>query len=92
MCLVVSLTVVVNSCTSLYVSAWGSSYSTKFICNVGSMSTEHPELNDILIYLTIYKVSFYLCYRAFHGFGQAKLSDGGLILGSSQFPILPQLP
>jgi hypothetical protein len=56
------------------------------------MSTEHPELNDILIYLTIYKVSFYLCYRVFHGFGQAKLSDGGLILGSSQFPILPQLP
>jgi len=27
----------------------------------------------------------------FHGFGQAKLADGGLILGSSQFIQLPQL-
>jgi len=31
-------------------------------------------------------------YRAFHGFGQAKFPDGGLILGSRQFSILPQLP
>jgi hypothetical protein len=31
-------------------------------------------------------------YRAFHRFGQAKLADGGLILGSSQFLVLPQLP
>jgi len=27
-----------------------------------------------------------------HGFGQAKLADGGLILGSRQFTQLPQLP
>ncbi len=33
----------------------------------------------------------YLLYRVFHGFGQAKFSDGGSILGSSQFSILPQL-
>jgi len=32
------------------------------------------------------------CYRAFHGFGQAKFPDGSLVLGSSQFSILPQLP
>jgi len=30
--------------------------------------------------------------KAFHGFGQAKYPDGGLVLGSSQFSILPQLP
>jgi len=28
----------------------------------------------------------------FHGFGQAKFADGGLILGSSQFTLLPLLP
>ncbi len=32
------------------------------------------------------------CCRAFHGFGQAKFPNGGLVLGSSQFSILPQLP
>jgi len=31
-------------------------------------------------------------YRAFHGFGQAKFSYGDLVLGSSQFSLLPQLP
>jgi len=30
--------------------------------------------------------------RAFHGFGQAQFPDGGSVLGSSQFSILPQLP
>jgi hypothetical protein len=37
-----------------------------------------------------YHHAFY--YRAFHGFGKAKFSDGGLILSSSQFSILSQLP
>ena len=31
-------------------------------------------------------------YRAFQGFGQAKSPDSGLVLGSSQLSILPQLP
>jgi len=31
-------------------------------------------------------------YRAFHIFGQAKFTDGGSILGSSQFKQLPLLP
>jgi hypothetical protein len=31
-------------------------------------------------------------YRAFHRFRQTKLLDGGLVLGLSQFSILPQLP
>jgi len=31
-------------------------------------------------------------YRAFYRFGQAKFPDGGLILGSSKFSILPHLP
>jgi len=31
-------------------------------------------------------------YRAFKRFGHAKFAYGGLILGSSQFPQLPQLP
>ncbi len=30
--------------------------------------------------------------KAFHRFGQAKFPDGGSVLGSSQFSILPQLP
>jgi len=33
-----------------------------------------------------------LNYRVFHGFGQSKFAHGGLILGSSQFTLLPQLP
>jgi len=32
------------------------------------------------------------CYRVFHRFRQAKFDNGGLILSSSQFLILPQLP
>jgi len=31
-------------------------------------------------------------YRAFHEFGKAKLAYGGLILGLSQFKLLPLLP
>ncbi len=31
-------------------------------------------------------------YRVFHGFGQAKFPDCGLVLGSSQFTQLPKLP
>jgi hypothetical protein len=31
-------------------------------------------------------------YRAFHRFGLAKFADGGLMLGSSQFTLLHQLP
>jgi len=38
----------------------------------------------------VYEVIKY--YRAFHGFGQAKFTHGGSVLGSSQFSILPQLP
>jgi hypothetical protein len=34
----------------------------------------------------------WLFYRAFHRFGQAKFPNGGSILGSNQFSILPQLP
>jgi hypothetical protein len=31
-------------------------------------------------------------YKAFHRFWQAKFLDGGFVLGSSQFTLLPQLP
>jgi hypothetical protein len=31
-------------------------------------------------------------YRVLHRFGQAKFANGGLVLGSSQFAILPQVP
>ena len=31
-------------------------------------------------------------YKAFHRFGQAKITYGGLVLGLSQFSLLPQLP
>jgi len=31
-------------------------------------------------------------YRAFHGIGHAKLPDGGSVLHSSQFSILPRAP
>ena len=30
-------------------------------------------------------------YRAFHRFGQAKIANGDLVLGSSRFSVLPQL-
>jgi len=33
-----------------------------------------------------------MIYREFHRFGQAKFADGGSILGSIQFTLLPQLP
>jgi hypothetical protein len=33
-----------------------------------------------------------LYHRAFHRFGQGKFPDGGSVLGSSQFSVLPQLP
>jgi len=32
------------------------------------------------------------CYRVFSGFGQAKFTDGGSILGLRQFILFPQLP
>jgi len=32
-----------------------------------------------------------MIFRAYHGFGKAKFTYGGLILGSSQFSLLPQL-
>ncbi len=31
-------------------------------------------------------------YRTFHRFGQAKYPNGGSVLGSSQFSVLPLLP
>ncbi len=31
-------------------------------------------------------------YRVLHGFGQAKVAYGGLVLSSIPFPLLPQLP
>ncbi len=45
-------------------------------------------------YVLLFFANFmtYGTYKAFHGFGQAKFSDGGSVLGSSQFSILPQLP
>jgi len=30
--------------------------------------------------------------KVFYGFGQTKFPNGGLVLGSSQFSIMPQLP
>jgi hypothetical protein len=38
------------------------------------------------------KVDTIYIYRDFQGFGQAKVPNGGLVLGSSQFSVLPQLP
>jgi len=33
----------------------------------------------------------YFFYQTFHRFGQANFPDGGSVLGSSQFSVLPQL-
>jgi len=44
------------------------------------------------IYIGWSFVTASLSYRAVHGFGQAKLPDGGSVLGLRQFSILPQLP
>jgi len=43
-------------------------------------------------FITIILSLFEEYYRAFHRFGQAKFASGGLILGSSQLTLLPQLP
>jgi len=47
--------------------------------------------------LAYHEVHLYRLYqncteRAFHGFGKAKFLDGGSVMGSSQFSMLPQLP
>jgi len=44
------------------------------------------------VYIGVKIEIFCYCYRVFHRFGQAKIPDGGSVLGSSQFSILPQLP
>jgi len=38
------------------------------------------------------KECFFQIYKTFHRFGQAKFSDGGWVLGSSQFSTLTRLP
>jgi len=56
---------------------------------------ESQLLQKILLLLTSYSESnFCDCKfeRAFHGFGQAKFPCVGLVLGSSQSPLQPQLP
>jgi len=40
----------------------------------------------------ILEMYFWGNYRVFQGFGQAKIPYSGLVLGSSQFSLLPQLP
>jgi hypothetical protein len=42
--------------------------------------------------VTQYRTSINRKYRAFRGFGQAKFSNGGSVLGLSQFTQMPQLP
>ena len=47
------------------------------------------------IVITIHSEHWHLkcqLYRAFHRFGQGKVANGGLVLGSSGFSILSQLP
>jgi len=49
-------------------------------------------LKEQVILLIFFMANFSLFYRAFHGFEQAKFAYGGSILGSSQFPLLSQMP
>jgi len=37
-------------------------------------------------------LSNFVLYRVFQGFGQSKFANGGVILRSRQFLLLPQLP
>jgi len=69
--------------------------------NLNILSNFFPEIfantiNSIIIFklLAFYfdKCLFLALYRAFQRFGQAQYPDGGLVLGSSQFSILPKLP
>jgi hypothetical protein len=48
---------------------------------------------SVKLFLLFFQVNIYetFNYRAFHIFGQAKFPDGGSVLGSSQFSVLPQL-
>ena len=61
------------------------------------LSSLHQETRAVQPYVVLTMasiVSFHLnliLYRSFHGFGQAKFAYGGLILGLSQFALLPQL-
>ena len=58
-------------------------------CNVDTFV--YDENNSRIVQVSN-QMSNYTSYRAFHRFGQAKFPNGGLILGSSQFSIVPQLP
>jgi len=69
-------------------------------CMNPKVETVSKKVNRVSNYLsrlfeTILTCHFFqkkMFYRAFHGFGQAKFSYNGSILGSSQFASLPQLP
>ncbi len=52
--------------------------------------TESPTLRPKLPYIV--KKHFVQTYSVFQGFGKAKSANGGSILSSSQFFIMPQLP
>ena len=65
------------------------------------LSTQNGVGKDGLCYKIVFQILkkalldlFSVCdmYRAFHSFGQAKIVNGGFVLGLSQFPVLPQLP
>ena len=55
----------------------------KFLSEKKKMQYKFPSEMDKGIYIT---------YRALHRLGQAKIANSGLVLGSSRFLILPQLP
>ena len=60
-----------------------------------SVRAETPSISDPIptwISLQVILRLIHDDYRAFHQFGQTKFAYGGKVLGSSQFPLLPQLP
>ncbi len=66
--------------------------SSLVIKRAAGMNNFHDVKYELLL-LFSFKVHIIIgLYRVFHGFGQAKFANGGLILGSSQFTLLLQLP
>jgi len=63
-----------------------------FIVPIYTKKTKENSNNQTCPCEKFYSRFWQTCYRAFYRFGQAKFPNGGSILGSSQFSILPQLP
>jgi hypothetical protein len=69
--------------------------SVRYYLNGPEMDFDSPNMASGTLKQTImYKLPTVSveCYKAFRRFWQEKFPDGGSVLGSSKFSVLPQLP